>query len=402
MPTSAEESTFRGRGEGAGPAPLADRLYRSRWLGAVNAALAIGIGVGTLLLGGPGSLTRLLLIALATLPWILELANVPVPRLGFAAMVLAPVAALTHQGHDSFAFMFVVLLNGETATVAGPGIVGLVATASLGTVVWSSVAGHELSWPFWLAGIALGVFAGRLMNVQRRLVAELEEAQHELARQAAAEERRRIAREVHDVIAHSLTVTLLHLTAARMAMETDPREAAEALEEAERAGRQSLADIRRAVGLLREADDATEALPGADDVPALVDGYRQAGIDVLLTVDGDLSRIPLSAGLAVYRIVQESLANAAKHAPGARAEVDIRTNEDGTSVRVWDSGHREPGRPGSERAAGVGVVGMRERASLLGGTLIAGPVEGGWTVECSLPAIPDEASALQEPSRANG
>jgi signal transduction histidine kinase len=397
MPISAP--TGRGHSE----APLADRLYRSRWLGVVNVALAIGIGVGTLLLGRPGSFTpaRVLLVGSALLPWILELFEVPVPRLGFAGLVLAPVAALTHQGHDSFAFMFLVLLNGETASVARPLVVGFVAAGSVGIVAWSSAAGHELSWPFWVAGIALGVFAGRLMNVQRRLVSELEEAQHELRRQAAADERRRIAREVHDVIAHSLTVTLLHLSAARMAMETDPGEATEALEEAERAGRQSLADIRRAVGLLREPGEEGDSLPGADDVPALVEGYRQAGIDIRLTVGGELSRIPLTAGLAIYRIVQESLANSAKHAAGARAEVAIQTSEAGVSVRVWDSGSRAGGRAVSGSAAGVGLIGMRERVSLLGGTLTVGPSAGGWAVECSLPAMADEAPPIPEPSRTN-
>ena len=367
-------------------------------------ALAIGIGVGTVLLGrrlsfAPG---RVLLVGLAVLPWILELLNVAVPRLAFATVVLASVAALTHGGHDTFAFMFLILLNGETASGARPVIVALIAAVSIGTVAWSSAAAHELTWPFWVAGIALGVFAGRLMNVQRRLVSELEEAQQELRRQAAADERRRIAREVHDVIAHSLTVTILHLTAARMAMETNPREAAEALEEAERAGRQSLADIRRAVGLLREAGEESDALPGADDVPALVEGYRQAGLRAELTVEGDLAEIPLSAGLAVYRIVQESLANVVKHAPGGRAEVAIRTSEAGTTVRVWDQGPLDTGGPGAGTGPGVGLEGMRERASLLGGWLTAGPAAGGWMVECTLPATAEEPAPAPEPTRTSG
>ena len=385
-----------------GRAPVADRVYRSRWLAAVNVGLAVGIGVGTVMLGGPGSFTstRLLLTGLAVLPWLLELRSVAVPRLAFAGMVLAPVAALTHGGNDNFAFMFLVLLNGETASEARPAIVGTVAVASIGAVVASSVAGDEMSWPFWVAGIALGLFAGRLMNVQRRLLARLAEAHGELRRQAAAEERRRIAREVHDVIAHSLTVTLLHLTAARMAMETDPRQAAEALEEAERAGRQSLADIRRAVGLLRESGEEDEALPGARDVPSLVDDYRQAGVDVELVVDGDLGSIPVSAGLALYRIVQESLANVSKHAPGAQARVAIEANGRSVALRVWDSGSSGDGATPRMPGPGLGLMGMRERASLLGGTLVAGPAEDGWAVECSLPLGGDEGRRpTSEPSR---
>ena len=149
---------------------------------------------------------------------------------------------------------------------------------------------------------------------------DLKAAEVGLAEKAATDERQRIAREVHDVIAHSMTVTMLHVTAARLAVARGDDDAAtEALLEAERAGRESLNEIRHTVGLLRtEPDGGIEApQPGAGDIVQLVDGFAEAGVDVRLAVEGGLGRVSPPVGLTLFRVVQESLANAVRHQPGS-------------------------------------------------------------------------------------
>jgi signal transduction histidine kinase len=240
-------------------------------------------------------------------------------------------------------------------------------------------AESDPGWASWCIGTTFMTFAVLVLRRQRLLVAELRAAQAGLADRARAEERTRIARELHDVIAHSLTVTLLHIAGARLAVRFDPDDADRALAEAERLGRESLDEVRATVGLLASpgADAAAPPLPGLASVPDLVDRFRAAGEPVALTVEGDAATVPATTGLAVYRIVQEALTNAAKHAPGSAVDVRIAL---GRSVRVdVDSA----GRP--RTGHGLGLDGMRERAGSLGGTLTAGPGGRGWLVRAELP-----------------
>jgi signal transduction histidine kinase len=200
-----------------------------------------------------------------------------------------------------------------------------------------------------------------------------------------ASERRRIAVEIHDIAAHALAVMVLHLTGARMRLQregADP-ELVDSLAQAERLGRQSLDDVRRTVGLLREETTSTAPpLPGAADIRGLVAEYRAAGLDVELETHGQaIDSVPPATGLALYRIVQESLANAVKHAPGA--EVHVRVDLDsGVRVQVRNS---ITGSASTNGSNGHGLEGMRERALLLGGWLRAGPSDGTWLVECCIP-----------------
>jgi signal transduction histidine kinase len=253
--------------------------------------------------------------------------------------------------------------------------------------------GYE-DWVPWTFGLVASWSTASALAAQQRTLAALRVAQADLARQAAAEERRRIAREIHDVIAHSLTITMLHLTGARHVLQRDPQRAAEALAQAEQLGRQSLADVRRTVGLLEagangrdgEREPATAPLPGAEDVGELVAGYARAGLDVHLAVAGDPASLPAAAGLGLYRIAQEALANAVKHAPGARVEVALSVGPREATLRVRDSGPtaNAPSIP-STGGSGLGLAGMRERATLLGGTLSAGHDGAGWLIECAIP-----------------
>jgi signal transduction histidine kinase len=220
------------------------------------------------------------------------------------------------------------------------------------------------------------------------LTQNLQNAQAGLAEKAATDERSRIARELHDVIAHSMSVTMLHITAARMALERDrASDALDALQEAERQGRASLNDVRRTVGLLGQDDGAVAPpAPGVGDLPKLVGDFRAAGLDVGLHISGEVGEIPAATGLSLYRIVQESLTNIAKHAPGASATVDLDLT--GT-IRLVISNTPVNGTPAAPaEGGGLGIRGMVERATSLGGQLHAGPAGDGWAVELVAPLVP--------------
>lgn len=241
-------------------------------------------------------------------------------------------------------------------------------------------AEHDPGWAAWVGGTCFAVVGCGFGRRQRDLVAQLREAQAGLARRAQAEERNRIARELHDVIAHSLTVSLLHVSSARLALDEDRDEAARALAQAERLGRQSLDEVRHVVGLLRHEGgrDPSAPLPGSLDVPALVERYRGAGADVRATVEGDLAGVPNTVGLATYRILQEALTNAVKHAPRATSTVHVTVAPEAVRLSVDSSGAPRQGN-------GLGLVGMRERAESLGGHCEAGPGGAGWLVHVELP-----------------
>ena len=273
------------------------------------------------------------------------------------------------------------------------GLAVCLAGSAVGILRWTSLGSHTvLGWltagAMLFAGPALLAWVlGDSMRYRRAYYASLEdraarlEAERDAQAQiAAVAERARIARELHDVIAHTLTVSLLHVTSARLAVEHDPADAERALAEAERLGRETLAEVRMAVGMLRQPDDSlsTAPLPGVDGLPALVERFRSAGAKVTLSVDGDTGRLHATTGLAVYRIVQEALTNAAKHAHGAPMAVRLTVDADTVRLAVDSAG--EPG-----TGTGLGLLSMRERAESLGGSCRAGPGGQGWLVEAALP-----------------
>ncbi len=227
----------------------------------------------------------------------------------------------------------------------------------------------------WYIGRRIRI-RGEHLTLLKERAAQLEREQAAEARRAVAEERTRIARELHDVVAHRVSLMTVQAGAAKTVAADDPEGALQAMEAVEQAGRQALDELRHLLGVLRpEADvDGLGPQPGLADVPQLVEQLGEAGLDVSLTMDDVQTDLPARVSLSAYRIVQEALTNVLKHAgPGARTEVKLGTDNHGLAIEVLDTGHGATILPGS----GHGIVGMRERALLLGGSLDAGPRPGG-------------------------
>jgi len=219
-------------------------------------------------------------------------------------------------------------------------------------------------------------YVGRRLRIRGERAAQLEREQAAEARRAVAEERTRIARELHDVVAHRVSLMTVQAGAAKTVAADDPEAASQAMHAVEKAGRQALDELRHLLGVLRpEADgEALGPQPGLADVPRLVDQLRAAGLDVSLTMEGAQIDLPARVDVSAYRIVQEALTNALKHAgPSARTEVRLHTGNHGVDIEVLDNGRGVTILTGS----GHGIIGMRERALLLGGHLDVGPRPGG-------------------------
>ncbi|HEX2362129.1 MAG TPA: sensor histidine kinase [Jiangellaceae bacterium] len=219
---------------------------------------------------------------------------------------------------------------------------------------------------------------------------ELEQARTELARHAVTAERVRIARELHDVVAHSMSVIAMHAGSGRLAADQDPAAARRALEIVERSSRDAMAEMRRLVTVLREADEVEPQLApaaGLRDVHELVAEVAAAGVTVDVHTEGDLASVTDGVSLAAYRIVQEALTNVVQHASPAQARVSVRIGDGMVVLEVTDDGATRPAaRETAPAAAGHGMIGMHERAALYGGELVAGPrPEGGWRVAARLP-----------------
>jgi signal transduction histidine kinase len=344
------------------------------------------------------------ILALITLPWVLDMLGWPhgIVRhetrfqypliLLWTAVVLGGVywLSISFKENIDFAPFFVALLIGEMAGTVGARFGAAVWTAGVSGLLILTYVNHFSGMVIWGFAFTIGWMGGVAYRRQLIAMTELGNAQSELAARAAEEERRRLAREIHDLIAHSLAVTMLQMSGARLALAAgDTEEALAALADAETAGRSAMAEIHRTVGLLgRDGEGAPAApTPCAADVPELVDGFRTAGLDVTFHLDGDLAAVPMGTGLAAYRVVQESLSNAVKHAPGAPVDLEVRVTDGAVDVRVVNPIVPGAGAGAATVAAsgGSGVRGMAERAELLGGTATARNGDGTWKVDARLP-----------------
>ena len=266
---------------------------------------------------------------------------------------------------------------------AGLGVAGLwttvIATGPVDAQSFLFSAGLIVATP-WLTG--------RSIRSRSLRVALLEREQRQRQRVAVGEERARIARELHDVVAHSVGVMVVQAQGARRVLDRDPGRAREALETIEREGRTALDEMRRSLGVLRrqDADAPLAPQPGMDGLGALIEQARQNGLAVELVTEGEPAPLPDGVNLSAYRIVQEALTNTLKHAGPVRARVAVRYGPDQLELEVCDDG--APGRVanGAPSTGGHGLAGMRERVTLYGGDLHAGHrPEGGFLVRASLP-----------------
>jgi signal transduction histidine kinase len=233
----------------------------------------------------------------------------------------------------------------------------------------------------WLAGAGLRRSEQRAQSSMRRAI-DAEVTAAELALTAVVEERTRIARELHDIVAHSVSTMVVQAGAAEQVVDDDPEYARQALAAIRATGADALAEMRRVVTMLRDEDEpgALAPQPGLDAVPALIEDARASGIDATLAVGGRPRDLPPGVDLAAYRIVQEALSNVRRHARASHVEVGLTYREDDLLIEVTDDGR---GAAGDEQ--GHGLVGIRERAAMYGGTLDTGSVNGrGYKVRATL------------------
>jgi signal transduction histidine kinase len=215
--------------------------------------------------------------------------------------------------------------------------------------------------------------AGWLLRRRAEQVRRVEAESGELAKEAVADERARIARELHDIVAHSVSIISLQAGAADQYVEHDPARAREHLSTVRRTASDALTEMRRLTSVLREEPAGYQPQPGLGRVAELVDQAGAGGLDVTLTEEGERRAVPPGVDLAAFRIVQEALTNARKHAGAVAAQVRVRYSADGVEVEVANA----PGPGGNGDGAGHGLVGMRERVRVYGGTLETGPQDGG-------------------------
>jgi signal transduction histidine kinase len=366
----------------------------ARWPRAADAVLAIAVFLATVFVTeGPGDALAIRTIGDVPIPALLDFAvasaalhwrrRAPLVVLGVA---LTAWAVTLGSGYADLGGVAIIALYsaGRYATEDRWGHVGVAAAIVVVNVdgltdpaPWGEAAfGGVVMFAAWYVGRRLRLRQERATQLLREQAAE--------ARRIVTEERTRIARELHDVVAHRVSLMTVQAGAAKAVAAEDPAAALQAMGAVEEAGRQALGELRHLLGVLRpETDlDGLGPQPGLADLPRLVEQIRGAGVDVSLATDGVSAELPARVDLFAYRIVQEALTNVLKHAgPGAHAEVRLGTDRTGIVIEVLDDGHSAVVMPGSGvdqgGPRGHGIVGMRERALLLGGTLDARPSPGG-------------------------
>lgn len=259
-----------------------------------------------------------------------------------------------------------------------------------------------LPWTIAVLAVACAVVCG--IRASQAVLSERATRDHSAAEAAAgralaaSNERSRIAREMHDVVAHTLTVVVAQADGGRFAAAKDPAAATRALATIGEVGRAALTEMRGLLGVLRDSDGDADLgpQPTLDDIPTLVASVRAGGLDVSFVTTGTPRPLPIGAGLAVYRIIQEALTNVLKHGgPKVAAYAQLRWLTDALEVTVSDDG-RGAAAHTTSAAGGTGVEGMRERATIFGGTLTAGPKRGGgYVVRARLPLAPRNGTVKQ-------
>jgi signal transduction histidine kinase len=344
----------------------------------------------------PSSAADIALTAVPVAAWSIWAFARNVSLAALSVAIVVPVVVAQRSGELEPVMFNVVLLAFAAArwsrSLAAAVSLGVLAAA---TPVFVALAQDpmEVAVGLWVVGIVFIWVVGRAVARQERLVLQLEWTRRQLAQQALLAERRRIARDVHDFVGHGLAAVMLQVTSARHVLRRDTDAAEEALRSAEEVGRRSMHELRRTVTLLRSDDEAGVAapVPTASEIPTLVEQARAGGLAVELHTRGDFSRIPPAVGLAVYRIAQEALANAARHAPRARTVLGLELEDGRVALVAETKGPLVAGSASERQRPHYGLIGMQERATALGGEFAAGPTGDGWRVRCELP-VEDGAS----------
>jgi signal transduction histidine kinase len=368
------------------------------WLSTQNAQHHAGHAMGTLLL-----------IAFVTSAPLALRTRFPLTAWGASALavigtaVVLPPRSFDPQAAYVPASLFVYLMCLYAVTVrCAPRIT---IAAAIGSVLGASVLDGRTA-PAALFLIAIPLLLGAMVRIRRSGARQLaEQERRHSGERALLEERQRIARELHDVVAHHMSVIAIQAEAAPYKAADPAPELVESFGEIRASALTGLTELRRLLGVLRTGDAATTPQPGLADLDALLDSARSGGLSVSASVTGEPVPLPDGVDLSAYRILQEALSNAMRHAPGSRVRVLVAYRGDSLQLLVFNDAikdgsgaHPAGGADGGADAdgggtvadrGGHGIIGMRERAAMLGGTLFAGPADGGFRVTAVLPVQPD-------------
>ena len=354
---------------------------------AIASVLGVAIFVETALLGAGWAGSVMACLPAVALVW-----RRTWPLLTPSAVLLLILFARTFDRPDTVETVSQVLTWVVGAFAAGAYATRRAAMAGLAywigvAIVWVVVWGDDfadlafelvLVVPPWVAGVAVQRKREQADTADRRA-----QAAAARAATAIADERARIARELHDVVAHAVGMMVVQAGAASQLLDQDPARARQALDAVQQTGRLAVDELARMLGLLRVQDEATSPLPSLSRVSELVADIRSAGIDVSLQSDGDLRDLPPALDATAYRILQEALTNVVKHAPGAAARVRLLRHPDHIEIDVDNAGTSDTTQQGG---TGHGLLGVGERAAVFGGHLRSGPTaDGGFGLHVWLP-----------------
>jgi signal transduction histidine kinase len=366
--------------------------------GGVSTTLLMALaGVGAALLPIFGEhdgmrATTVVFALLGLVPWALVAGGVRLSPWVFCVLALVPGVLIVAVGDNSggmFPLMLaLVYLVWSSPSLLPPLVIVVAGLAALTVLTIDKASADDSGIIYFAGGLGISWMSGALLRRQEALTAQVRAMRDVEVERRAATERAHLAREVHDVVAHSLTVVMLNLTGARRALSTDPAGADAALARAEVVGRDSLDSIRQVMELLREPEGGVApAAPRLAALPRLVDGFRAAGLDVALTMPEVAPALEPSGELVVYRVVQESLSNVLQHAPGTAADVALAADPIGLTITVRNGPVPTPATTNGARR-GLGTLGMAERVRAVGGTFEAGAdTTGGWLVAAWLPVL---------------
>jgi signal transduction histidine kinase len=311
-----------------------------------------------------------------------------------AVYLIAFSTTLTYLGlgYPRGPIFFGLLASFLTVVLAGHRVVGWVGlVVGYFAFMLVDVVFQDEPWPGWVPAVGLAAWllvlagAGEGIRIRRDRAEEAARIREEEARRRASEERLRIARELHDVLAHNISLINVQAGVALHLMEEHPEQARTALTAIKAASKDALGELRSVLDVLRQGDEGAPRTPtaGLEDLDRLVSGAAAAGLDVRVVTEGTPRPLPPSVDLAAFRIVQEALTNVTRHAGRATATISLTYDDRGLTVQVEDDGHG----PSNGAGSGNGIRGMKERAAALGGAVEAGPKPGGgFRVTASLPS----------------